>query len=223
MSESDSDRIDIGWDGAAILTLSVLGCLATAGASLLAAVGLVLSRAIRANTEAPPGHGPVIVLGHRPTRNGDISDGLRARLDRARQIADGNAAPIILLGGATRPGVPTEAELGTIYLVQLGMPAGRVLTGLRSKHTLENLRELRQTLTELGCHGRPVLVTSRVHLARALAMARFMGLQLTACAAENRYRLSSALLLEAMLTHWYLTGVLAIKLTRSGHLSRRIG
>jgi uncharacterized SAM-binding protein YcdF (DUF218 family) len=223
MLGKDPARIDIGGDGAAMLAISVLVAVGTGGLSLLATAGFVLWHAVRARARVAPGHGPIVVLGHRPDRGNQVSAAFRARLDRSRVLAARSPAPIIVLGGATRPGMPTEAEIGAAYLVSHGVPSERILTEQGSRHTLENLRELRRTLAGLGPVGQPVLVTSRVHLARAGQMAAFMGLALAPCAAEDRYRPSLSILLEAGLTHWYLTGRIVTQWTGSRHLARRIG
>jgi len=223
MKANDVEAVEIGWDGAAMLAISVLVMVGTGGLSILAATGFVLWHAVRARALVQSADGPIIVLGHRPGREGQVSAVFRARLDRSRVLADRSSAPIIVLGGATRPGMPTEAEIGATYLASHGVPSGRILTQRGSRHTLENLRELRRTLAGLGPIGQPVLVTSRVHLARAEQMAAFMGLALAPCAAEDRYRPSLSILLEAGLIHWYVTGRIVTQWTGSRHLARRIG
>ena len=222
MRADDSDSIAIGWDGAAMLALSALVVVLTGGLSLLAAGAFVLRQALRTPTAASPGHGPVVVLGRRLARDGRACPAFRARLDRSRVLAANSPAPIIILGGATRPGLPAEAAAGAAYLMAQGVPAGRILMEGRSRHTLENLRGLRRTTAGLPDGGRPVLVTSRLHLARAAQMAAFMGLTLTPCAAEDRFAPSMALLSETLLIHWYLTGRLVTEWTGSRRLADRI-
>jgi uncharacterized SAM-binding protein YcdF (DUF218 family) len=77
----------------------------------------------------------------------------------------------------------------------------------RSRHTLENLQQVRALLgEECDC----AIITSRTHLARTAAMAKGMGLAHQLCAAEASLRLTpqtlTRLFAEGFMLQWYYTG-----------------
>jgi uncharacterized SAM-binding protein YcdF (DUF218 family) len=140
--------------------------------------------------------------------DGGIRPAYRCRLDRARALhAEG--LDIVVLGGATRPGAPTEAAAGAAYLIARGVPAGAIRTEAASRHTLENLRLYRSHAGD--ALQRPVaLVSSRFHLARSALIASGLRLPHQPCAAEARRLPAPAdiarLAREAFLIHWYVVG-----------------
>lgn len=138
-----------------------------------------------------------------------------ARLDRARTLAEADLAlRIAVLGG----GMPSEAEAGAAWLVAAGIAPGRILTETRSRHTLENLREFRDAVPEASAI---LLVTSRSHLARAVAMAEGFGLAVRPVAADDPVLLRR-LPVEAFLLHWYLVGRAFARVTRNRRMLARI-
>jgi uncharacterized SAM-binding protein YcdF (DUF218 family) len=146
---------------------------------------------------------------------GGVSPAFARRLARAARIsAESRIRPILVVGGATTAAAAgtaplSEAEAGRRFLAQAGIPDEAILKEEHSRHTLENLRHAR---TAVGLVGTApfVLVTSRCHLARSLAMARGLGLEPIPCAAEDRLALDPAtvlsLLKEAYFLHWYRVG-----------------
>jgi len=161
----------------------------------------------------------ILALGHR-LEAGAPSAEFVARLARTLELAQRfSAADIGLLGGARRPGAPSEAETGRAQLVARGVAPERITTRTRSRHTLEHLRNHR----DLAIPGGPeALVTSRPHLHRALRMARGLCLSLLPVAAEDRPRADPLrLCAEGFLLHGYLTGrALARLLPRRRWLAR---
>ncbi len=211
----------LGHDGAITLMAALLVALLTAGIAPLLATLAVL-RTARAAAIAP-GTVParILVLGHRLDR-GAPSPVFVARLARTAALA--RAAPgarLLLLGGRTSPGAPAEAEAGRDWLVAHGISAGRIGLETRSRHTLENLANHR------AAHGPGVdeaLVTSRLHLHRAVLMARGLGLAPAPVAAEEVLRLEMPrLLAEGFMVHWYLTGRAMARLLRRRAWLARIG
>lgn len=217
----------LGPDGAATLALACAVAGLTLGASLLAALWHVLRVARATPAEAAaPAIGRVVVLGLRLPPGAAPCPAFRARLDRARALAEEcqAAAPeVVVLGGVTRPGAPSEAEAGRRHLLAAGLDAARIGVEARSRHTLENLHNYRAAF---GTGAAPdLLVTSRFHLARAGLMARGLGLPHALCAAEERFsaapRALPRLLREAFLLHWYLVGRACARLAgRRGMLAR---
>ena len=143
----DTDGLEpvvIGPDGFAMLALSVALMLLSLGVTLLLASGHVLWTALRTPHVAAPG-GHIIVLGMRLDEAGEPTRRYRARLDRARALwLRAQGSRIVILGGSTSPGARPEADAGAAYLRARGVPADRLDTEDRSRHTLENLLHYRE-------------------------------------------------------------------------------
>jgi len=199
----------LGPEGVATLLLALAVAACTLGLSLLAALWQVLRIACSAPSRPT---GPVrqaLVLGTRLTE-GRPGHAFRARLDRALALsAQQPSLEVVILGGVTAPGAPAEAAAGRRYLLAAGLAPDRIATEARSRHTLENLREFRAAFRPAGGGPPLLLVTSRTHLARAMLMARGLGLPVLPCAAEEGrlpLRAWRRLPAEAFLLHWYVVG-----------------
>jgi uncharacterized SAM-binding protein YcdF (DUF218 family) len=215
----------VGFDGFAMLALSL--AVAAASGGLTAAAACVHAVAVAVAWRTPPSAAgdAVLVLGMR-SRRGVPERAYRARLDRALALSRSNpAARIVVLGGRTTEGQPSEAEIGRLYLIANGLPAERISIEDRSRHTLENLQEYRAAFPHLG-GGLPLLVTSRFHLARAALLARGLGIQHVPCAAEERpsWAVRDVLLLarEAFFIHWYVVGRTYTRLSGNRRMAARI-
>lgn len=151
----------------------------------------------------------IVVLG-RALRNDQVSAAFRSRLEHARRLFSQGLAPRILVaGGLTARSTRSEAAAGREVLLAAGVPADVVLCEERSRHTLENLAFARDLLRGVGA-ARILLVSDRYHLARALAYARGLGLDVEGSAAPYpaappRHALRA--LREAFFLHWYHVGV----------------
>jgi uncharacterized SAM-binding protein YcdF (DUF218 family) len=199
----------------------MLAAVATLGLAPLLAT-LAVRRTARAAAVVPPvAPARILVLGHR-LEHGAVSAAFAARLDRALALAQrAPAARVLVLGGVTSPGAPAEAEAGRDWLVARGLDAGRIGLETRSRHTLENLSNHR---AGRGAPAPEALVTSRAHLHRALLMARGLGLDPMAVAAEAQPGVGlPAALAEGFLVHWYLTGRALSRLLRRRRWLARIG
>jgi uncharacterized SAM-binding protein YcdF (DUF218 family) len=126
---------------------------------------------------------------------------------------------VLVLGGRTAPGAPAEAEVGHDWLVAQGLDTARICIETRSRHTLENLRNHREAHPAAG---ETALVSDRLHLHRAMLMARGLGLAPVPVAAEDGLDADPLrLLAEGFMVQWYLTGrVLARALRRRAWLAR---
>jgi len=198
----------VGRDGAASLALACMTALLTCGASLVLAWLHVARIAWRTGTAPARGSGArIVVLGHKLER-GRPGPAFIQRLARAAALARDGAAPVILLGGRTSRDAPSEAEAGRDWLLAAGVDARRIALEAQSRHTLENLRNYRAHFPP--ALGPDLLVTSRVHMARASLMASGLGLPHMPCAAEESWRPGGAelaqFLFEGFLVHWYVVG-----------------
>lgn len=211
----------LGHDGLVTLLAALAVAVLTLGLAPLAAT-LAVRRTAR---EAPllPAAVParILVLGHR-LEGGRPSRDFVARLTRALAlVGQAPAARLLVLGGATRPGAPAEAEVGRDWLVAHGADPTRIGIETRSRHTLENLRNHRDAAPARGVEA---LVTSRLHLHRALLMARGLGLAPQPVAAEDAPASDlPRLLAEGFMVHWYLTGRALARLLRRRAWLARIG
>lgn len=202
-----SRQRDMGWDGLAMLVLSNLVLVATAGMSGL----WMLYRVWRTARDAPFAgvEGDwVVVLGARLLHD-RVAPGYARRLRRAAALYRADPRRRILLVGGPTGGSVSEAARGGEFLRELGLPASSLFVEEQSLNTLDNLRHARQLRAEI--RERPfVLVTSRYHLARSEVLARGLELRPVLCAAEERLRYGPALLwrlgLEACYLHWYAVG-----------------
>ncbi len=153
-----------------------------------------LTRALEAPYERPGApHGDVIVLlgggvcGGAPdlSGRGAPSDETWVRIGTAARLQKKLGVPVIVSGGQVFPGKPAEAPIVARILVDLGVPADRVVTDERSRDTRENALYTAEIARRRGFRA-PVLVTSAYHMRRALASFRRAGLEASPCPAGFR-------------------------------------
>ncbi len=214
----------IGADGLFTLLLSNIVLAATLGLSLAWPLRHVVRTARNAPVSVSPGS-MLVILGMR-LANGTVTRDYALRLERARRIySDDNSRHILIVGGVTGAAVVSEAAAGSEYLVSRGVRAEQILVEEASRHTLENLRNARSLMESTG-FDRFSMISSRYHLARSLIIAQGLGLNPDLCGAEDEFRLQVAglprLLLEACYLHWYYTGAIWSRLTRSKKSLERI-
>lgn len=216
-------QLGMGWDGLAMLALSNLVLLATAGASGL----WMLYRVWRTARDAPIAgvEGDwIVVLGARLLRD-RVAPGYARRLQRAAALYRADPRRRILLVGGHTGGSVSEAERGRGFLRGLGIPESDLFIEDQSLNTLDNLRHARQLFPQI--RERPfVLVTSRYHLARSEVLARGLALRPVLCAAEERLHHGLLLFwrlgLEAYYLHWYAVGKTWSRWTGNRHSLARI-
>lgn len=154
----------------------------------------------------------ILVLGRR-LQNDHPTQVFEARLDHAaRLLREGMAPRIVITGGLTGKANFSEAEVGRERLLKQGIQPEKILVEDRSQHTLENLFNLRETLRAEDW-STLILVSDPLHLARAGALAKGLGLDprcspATACPPFRGSRgWWTRAFYEAFLLHWYHTGV----------------
>lgn len=152
----------------------------------------------------------------------------RARLDHGAHLYREGWAPLVIVsGGLTGTAQRSEAAAGREHLLAAGLPATAIHTEDSSRHTLENLRFVRETLRERGWR-RVLLVSDPLHLARALAFARGLSLEVACSGAPGAPPSRGSLLWwlragrEAFLLHWYHVGLAYSRLIRSEQLLERV-
>lgn len=162
----------------------------------------------------------ILVLGRR-LQNDRPTQVFEARLDHAARLwHEGKAPRIVIAGGLTGKANVSEAEVGRERLLKHGIQPEKILVEDRSQHTLENLFNLRETLRG-EAWSTLILVSDPLHLARAGALARGLGLDprcspATACPPlRGSAGWWSRAFYEAFLLHWYHTGVAYSRVIRS--------
>lgn len=101
------------------------------------------------------------------------------RIDRAQSLYQAGKAPRILLSGGANEGKVSEAQMLARLLRQRGIPDSAILLENESRNTYENAR-----FTDLTMRGHKLrsvlLVTSALHMPRALGSLEKRGVQVTA-------------------------------------------
>jgi len=196
---------------------------ARAGWPLLAALGArlglgvpVASRlreVLRRAAGDPPRRADVILVLGRELNDDQPSQVFRARLHHGAELWRRGLSPIVVVsGGWTGTASRSEAEAGRAWLLDAGVDAEAIWTEERSRHTLENLFNVRETLRARGLRT-VLLVSDPLHLARAEALARGLCLEVTsspATTAPPRRRSVGwwlRAMREAFLLHWYRVGL----------------
>ena len=203
---------------AAALAFAVLGL----GIPLLVRLREVLGVA-RQDERAPAD--AILVVGRALRRNA-VTPVFAARLQHAADLfAAGFAPHIVVAGGLTGDATRTEAAAGREHLLGLGVPADAIVTEDRSRHTLENLVHIRQTVREHGWR-RLLAVSDALHLARVRALARGLGLDVRCSpaprATPSGWRYYVRAVREAQLLHWYHSGVSFSRLTGNHRYLARV-
>src|SRR5262245_6082397 len=132
--------------------------------------------------ERPPDAGAIVVLGggvlpvDGPRTVAELDDdSLRRCLRAAELYHDGAPCPVLVSGGKddTDPG-PACAQVMNDLLVRLGVLASDIIVEDQSRSTYENAVESRRLLDDRQL-GKIVLVTSALHLPRAVACFQKLG------------------------------------------------
>ena len=167
----------------------------------------------------------ILVVG-RALRGDQPTSVFVARLAHGAALFRAGLAPhLIIAGGLTGDATRTEAEAGREHLLGLGVPAESILCEDRSRHTLENLANVRATLRQRGWR-RLLVVSDPLHLARVAALARGLGIDARCspapAATPTGVRFWLRALHEAHLLHWYHAGVTFSRLIRNQRYLARV-
>ena len=108
-----------------------------------------------------------------------------ARIGTAARLQGRLGVPVIVSGGKVFAGKAAEAPIVARILVDLGVPADRVVIEEKSRDTRENALYTAGIARRAG-YRNPVLVTSAYHMRRAVASFRRAGLEASPCPAGFR-------------------------------------
>ena len=206
----------LGMDGIWTLALSNLIIVSTLAVSFLPALLFVMRKAI--NSPSTTCCEALLVLGEKLQNNLPGSN-YAARLERALAVCQGRAGcKVFIVGGITGRANISESACGKNYFQQKSITKTHIIIEDRSRHTLENLYNVRVLLEQDGI-DQIAIITNRFHLARAGVLASGLSLRFELCAAEEKFQHSLwqwlALFKEAYFIHWYFTGKYWSILTRN--------
>jgi uncharacterized SAM-binding protein YcdF (DUF218 family) len=214
----------LGPGAATSLLLALLTAVAGLGIPIVWRVRQVLLTARKDQREAAD---VVLVLG-RHLQKDRISEVFRGRLDHGLELMRAGLAPrLVVAGGLTGKSRRTEAAAGREYLLSCGAAPEEVLAEDRSRHTLENLFNVRETLRREQWSS-ILLVSDALHLARAAALARGLGLTVRLSPAPGAPPRRGSVawwrraLREALLLHWYHVGMTYSRAIGSHRLLARV-
>lgn len=97
------------------------------------------------------------------------------RVDTAAMLYKAGRAPHVVLSGAALEGNVSEAQMMANTLIQKGVPEEALILEARSLTTHQNAVYTRRTLDEYN-FNRVLLVTSALHMPRAMAVFRKQGI-----------------------------------------------
>lgn len=103
------------------------------------------------------------------------SETTRSRVDTAATLYKAKRAPLVIVSGAALDGSVSEAQIMANTLAQLDVPADAVIQESRSFTTYENAIYTAEKLKQLRI-SEVLLVTSALHMPRAMAVFRKQGI-----------------------------------------------
>lgn len=175
-----------------------------------ALIGTALYVALYEPTDEIPSGEAIIALAGNAGKTGRVTGETEARIQRAVELFEAGAAPILVVTGGTGGGDgPSVAEAMREYAVAAGVPEEAILIEDASHSTLQNAM-FTADLTELDKTKPVIIVTHRYHLPRANASFRWAGFDNVINAAADNvsgFALNESLLWESV--KWPLNAVRA--------------
>lgn len=127
----------------------------------------------------------LIVLGAKVHPDGNMSNSLRYRCERALQAwRAGTAQYIIACGGQGMREPAPEGEIMRAYFIASGVPEVRVIAENCSGNTIENLRNARKIMDAKGWRT-ACIVTNDYHVERSMWIAKDAGIAAAGIAARS--------------------------------------
>jgi uncharacterized SAM-binding protein YcdF (DUF218 family) len=143
---------------------------------LLLVVGLVAARVYSyrdASSDAPAD--AAVVLGA-AVWGAEVSPVFRERINHGIELyRKGKVRKLIFTGGRGNSGEPTESAAARRYAMRSGVPASDILIEEESHTTYENILYAKQLADARGVR-KVLIVSDPLHMKRAVAMARDVGL-----------------------------------------------
>jgi len=112
------------------------------------------------------------------TGQGFPADGMLPRVITAVRLQKRLGVPVVVSGGKVFDSLDAEAPVVARVLMDLGVPAGKIVPEGNSRDTSENARNTKRILEENGFR-KPLLVTSAYHMPRSVALFTKAGIAVT--------------------------------------------
>ena len=136
-----------------------------------------------------------LVLGS-SVQNGEPSPIFKGRLDTAVDLYKrGVVSEIMVSGGVTREGEPSEAQAGAQYLLGKGVPPAHIVRENAARSTHDNIALGTSVLSGLGLKSW-IVVSDPYHLRRAQMLAEDMGIPFDCVAVPQSSRTSFSFLMD---------------------------
>lgn len=117
-----------------------------------------------------------IVLGAPPAADGEPSVMLKVRVDHAVYLYNsGIVKKLIMTGGKPEHGAEYESVAAMKYAMEKGVPNEDILTDKMSHYTIDNLENAKEIMIKEELET-ALLVSTPLHMKRAVMLARFTGL-----------------------------------------------
>jgi uncharacterized SAM-binding protein YcdF (DUF218 family) len=175
-----------------------------------ALIGTALYVALYEPTDEIPSGEAIIALAGNAAKTGGVTGETEARIQRAVELFEAGAAPILVVTGGTGGGDgPSVAEAMRDFAIAAGVPEEAILIEDASHSTLQNAM-FTADLSELDKTQPIIIVTHRYHLPRANASFRWAGFENVVNAAADNvsgFALTESLLWESV--KWPLNAVRA--------------
>lgn len=109
---------------------------------------------------------------------GSPSEGMMMRTVTAVRVQKRLNIPIIVSGGKVYKHKKAEAPIVKRFLIDMGVPANKVIIEDKSRDTIENARYTAEICRKLG-YKNPLLVTSASHMKRSILIFKKVGIDVT--------------------------------------------
>ena len=144
---------------------------------LLVAVGLLASRIYSYSSVRSDGPADAAIVLGAAVWGTQVSPVFEERINHGIDLYQNRKIrKLIFTGGQGDSNEPTESSAARLYALQRGIPAADVLIEQQSQTTYENLLYAKQIADAYGLR-KVLIVSDPLHMKRAVAMARDMGLE----------------------------------------------
>ncbi len=126
----------------------------------------------------------IVVLGAGIHNDGTLGESSLRRAVRGMVLYHRGLAPLIVFTGPSYEGSPVEAEARAKLARQLRIPEQAILIEARAQTTAEEVQNISEKLRQRGAKS-VLLVTSSLHLARAVPRFEKQGLKVYPVAADD--------------------------------------
>ncbi len=139
-----------------------------------ALIGTALYVALYDPSDAPTEAAAIVVVSGETGKNGGIGPETQARVQRAAELFESGAAPLVVLTGGTATSNEPVAEAMKTVAVNAGVPEDAITVEGTARSTLQNAMFVAD-LENLPAEAPIILVSHRYHLPRANAAFRWAG------------------------------------------------